>query len=1494
MMLVFILLLLQLEIIFSSNIECQNTPLLSNKNCFNNILIFNNKKYRAGHFAINKRGDLLIEFSEEDSDTNSFSSRLFYGLRKDGSYFFPEGNHIYELNITGAKDNIKDNNGEYYYGRYESKNLFISLNNNLENENEYFFSVSTYKSVVELYDFNDIKNISYYTWTPKNFFDLENKYYIYSYQFSLFEMKNNYIYILVFYPGISNDNQVDGTTNKYMIKKFKFLSFNNDNSREILNSVESDFYLTNRIISSFEMDYYNIIIVIYTKSLNEYYYYYFGIYNYDLEYRKDIDNLSVEQQIYNLDIGKGLFFKPIYIKDNYFSFIYFKDGNNGNSLALIIYQLEQNNTEYYLTSKLKYDQFNISFKPDTSLNDFVKIDETRLAFISTENDNEQRKLDFLLFDLYDKYTKMKVRIYSYNIGNYEFNKELSCSLYNDYLIFSATSIDKTDNNNNNLFSLFMLLGYPNGTDSTLDISSFFINGDNYDPNFNFTHFLYNNLTIDNNIFGYIPDNKIKLISIPDEILIYKENENEKIHIQNNSDLFILDKYILQQNKNISKTSQYYYIYYQYIIREPNYQEFYDNSQNSIEYTQNKTHDFEKEFIPKSFYGKINKLKFKLCHEYCETCYEISISNDNQKCESCLSLYKYDYWYYLNKDKLNNYNIINNCVPEGFYYDKENEALTLCNLTDYKYYYNQVDNKMICFSNKYDCPEMFPTYNETTKECLNISLPNDLITESTSFIFFSTQNFETSELNMKQSTSRVIETTYQENIETTNILKIIETSFPENIINSNYFCDYLTLKSDGCNFENTTIEHIYEKIINNIISSFPNGGESVFINTENNYTFQITTFNNELDCLNGNKKCNSSVLDFKGCTDLLKIKNNIEPDIDLIVLKYESLSNKPNEKSVQYEVYHPDSNEKLNLSICSNINIDLYVPIQLSEETKQLYDDLNSKGYNLFDKNDKFYTDICTPYKSQNGTDIPLADRYNDFYNSNQLNCQANCQYSDYNSESQYLKCECSIVNNEKIETENPQKVTAVSIFKTFYTILKYSNYKVIKCYKLIFRPVTFYKNKGSILTMIYFLGYFCSFFLYIYNNIIYLVKEIFKLFNQKNDKSSISKNIKELEVNNNNINNNEIQIIDNNKIKNNNNYKNKILKKRKRKTMNNNLLPKNIKIEKRKSAISNDNNNIIKERKKYFKNPPIKNKLSLLKMDTINKSNKDKKSKINNLNNKNKNIDSKRSLIINRKSFSESKKFIDKLVVKKLEPKDYIDNNTEKKEKEDLDDLEYNDLDYLEALEKDNRNFMRVYFSLLKREHIIIFTFLTCNDYNIFSIKLSKFFFLICTDMALNVFFFSDESMHNIYQNEGKFNFFDQLVQMIYSTIVSQLLQIFLNYLTMTDIHYYQIKEIRNEIKSNYKVLKIIKCIKIKLVVFYVFTFLLFLFYWYIISSFCAVYENTQIIFLTDSISSFIMGLIYPFILYLVPTGLRFISFIPKKKKNLKFFYWLSDIIPFF
>ena len=65
------------------------------------------------------------------------------------------------------------------------------------------------------------------------------------------------------------------------------------------------------------------------------------------------------------------------------------------------------------------------------------------------------------------------------------------------------------------------------------------------------------------------------------------------------------------------------------------------------------------------------------------------------------------------------------------------------------------------------------------------------------------------------------------------------------------------------------------------------------------------------------------------------------------------------------------------------------------------------------------------------------------------------------------------------------------------------------------------------------------------------------------------------------------------------------------------------------------------------------------------------------------------------------------------------------------------------------------------------------------------------------------------------------------------------------------------------------------------------------ISILCSICEY-QRIFVIDSISSFIMGLIYPFIIYLVPTGLRIISLKAKEKKNLQILYSLSDKIPIF
>ena len=101
------------------------------------------------------------------------------------------------------------------------------------------------------------------------------------------------------------------------------------------------------------------------------------------------------------------------------------------------------------------------------------------------------------------------------------------------------------------------------------------------------------------------------------------------------------------------------------------------------------------------------------------------------------------------------------------------------------------------------------------------------------------------------------------------------------------------------------------------------------------------------------------------------------------------------------------------------------------------------------------------------------------------------------------------------------------------------------------------------------------------------------------------------------------------------------------------------------------------------------------------------------------------------------------------------------KQKQKLDDYQLNELQYLEAIELDKRPFSQIYWTTLKRNHLILFTFFSWNDYNISYIKFARFIFLVCTDMAMNVFFFTDESMHKIYLNYGKFNFIQQIPQII-------------------------------------------------------------------------------------------------------------------------------------
>ena len=117
--------------------------------------------------------------------------------------------------------------------------------------------------------------------------------------------------------------------------------------------------------------------------------------------------------------------------------------------------------------------------------------------------------------------------------------------------------------------------------------------------------------------------------------------------------------------------------------------------------------------------------------------------------------------------------------------------------------------------------------------------------------------------------------------------------------------------------------------------------------------------------------------------------------------------------------------------------------------------------------------------------------------------------------------------------------------------------------------------------------------------------------------------------------------------------------------------------------------------------------------------------------------------------------------------------------------------------------------------------------------------------------------------------------------------------MSLTDKYIYQIKNLEGKEKNRKNIDKIFKCIKIKLVCYFVFTIIFFGFFLYTVAAFCAVYQNTQKAFIKDSLMSFLLSLIYPFILYSFPTLLRLIA-IRCTKINLEWMYKLSEVIPFF
>ena len=260
---------------------------------------------------------------------------------------------------------------------------------------------------------------------------------------------------------------------------------------------------------------------------------------------------------------------------------------------------------------------------------------------------------------------------------------------------------------------------------------------------------------------------------------------------------------------------------------------------------------------------------------------------------------------------------------------------------------------------------------------------------------------------------------------------------------------------------------------------------------------------------------------------------------------------------------------------------------------------------------------------------------------------------------------------------------------------------------------------------------------------------------------------------------------------------------------------------------------------------------------------------------------------------SENKNFNENIILKdtkQLEEKNQEGQKEENKAKplEFYNDAELNSLSYKEALTIDKRNYFQYYWSLIKKKQLLIFAFYPTNDYNSMIIKICLFLFFFVLYLTVNALFFNDSKIHKIYEDKGMFNFIYHIPQILYSTIISSVINIIIKSFSLSEKNILTIKQEENIGNSENKLTKLLKCLSIKFMLYFIISLLFLLFFWYYLACFCAVYRNTQYFLIKNTSISFALSLLYPFGLNLIPGIFRIISL---KNNKREIMYKISQII---
>ena len=318
-------------------------------------------------------------------------------------------------------------------------------------------------------------------------------------------------------------------------------------------------------------------------------------------------------------------------------------------------------------------------------------------------------------------------------------------------------------------------------------------------------------------------------------------------------------------------------------------------------------------------------------------------------------------------------------------------------------------------------------------------------------------------------------------------------YPFLIIQENYCfddCNSEDFFNELCTINNYNIKS-QSILITNIINGIEDGSmdslieRSIYednediIKFENNILYQISSSFNQKNITYEN----ISNIDLGECESIIKTKYDILPNETLLIFKIERNIEGLLIPFIEYEIFHPITKKRLNLNECEDLKIHVNIPVSINESILYKYD-----------LNDSYYKDSCNITTEENGVDITLYDRLNNYLKNNMHLCTIDCEYFNYNKDQKKVTCLCKVHSGITLYKE----IKKEQLIKSVINIKRKTNLHIIKCYNLVFSESGIIKNIGNYIIAFIAIFYILSAIFFYFKGYDLLCDEINEILNLKN------------------------------------------------------------------------------------------------------------------------------------------------------------------------------------------------------------------------------------------------------------------------------------------------------------------------------------------------------------------------------------------------------------